>query len=173
MSQFKSNSVIHVDIQPEAGLVIFTVQGQPDALRLSLDDIHPDMIRYAALHGLKQRVCDAAALDCDPETGRRPTAEEKYLEMQRIIEHLTSGTDQWRLNGTSGAPRQSLLLTCLREQFPTKPLEALQDYVKGLTAKQKRALLTSEPLASITSRLRRESAPNGEAIAKELLAELS
>lgn len=171
MSQFKSNSVIHVDIKPEAGLVIFTVQGQPDSLRLSLDDIHPDVVRYAALHGLKQRVCDAAALDCDPETGRRPTAEDKYLEMQRIVEHLTSGTDQWRLHGEA-RPRLSLLLRCLIEQFPSKSREALEEYVKSLDAKQKRALLASEPLAAIAARLRREAQPNAEALASELLAEL-
>lgn len=51
-------------------------------------------------HGLKQRVIDGAALDADASGKVDPKA--KYAEMQRIIEHLESGTDDWNLKPSAG-----------------------------------------------------------------------
>lgn len=52
-------------------------------------------------HGLKQRVIDAAALDADATGKVDPKA--KYAEMQRMIEHLESGSEEWNLKPSVGA----------------------------------------------------------------------
>ena len=47
------------------------------------------------VHGMKQRVNDAAALDAGPDGKVDPRA--KFDEMQRMIEHLESGTEDWNV----------------------------------------------------------------------------
>lgn len=169
MATFRSNSVIHVDIDAEAGSVLFTVRDQGN-LELRLDDLAPGVVRYAALHGLKQRICDVAALGFVEEENRFATPAEKFAAMQALVEHYASGSAEWSVRGPP-QPRQSLLVRCLIAAFPAKSEADIEAYVKGLSAKQKRALLASEALAEHRERLAPKPA-DGEAVAAKLLADL-
>lgn len=53
------------------------------------------------VHGMKQRVNDAAALDAGADGKVDPQA--KYAEMQRMIEHLESGTEDWNIRPSAGS----------------------------------------------------------------------
>lgn len=53
------------------------------------------------VHGMKQRVNDAAALDADASGRVDPRA--KFEEMKRMIEHLESGTEEWNMRPSAGA----------------------------------------------------------------------
>lgn len=53
-------------------------------------------------HGLKQRIVDSAALDANKATGKTdPRA--KYAEMERVIAHLESGSEEWNLKPQAGS----------------------------------------------------------------------
>lgn len=69
------------------------------------------------VHGMKQRVNDAAALDAGADGKVDPQA--KYDEMKRMIEHLESGTDEWNLRASAAAGPAS---------FVTQALVALGTY---------------------------------------------
>lgn len=171
MTTFKSNSVINVDIDPVEGSILFEVR-DAGKLELRLENLAPTVVRYAALHGLKQRIADAAALGFNSEENRYATAEEKFRAMAGLVEHYNSGSPDWSVR-LAGQPKQSLLLRCLVEAYPAKSLEALQAYVAELDAKQKRALLASKALAPIAERLRAQAAPvDAQETAERLLAQL-
>lgn len=53
------------------------------------------------LFGMKQRINDAAALDAGADGKVDPQA--KFAEMQRMIEHLESGTTDWALKPSAAA----------------------------------------------------------------------
>lgn len=72
----------------------------------------------AMMHGLKQRIVDSAALDADA-SGKVNVAQ-KYAEMQRVIEHLESGSEEWNLKPSAGTTGPA--------SYVTQALVALASY---------------------------------------------
>lgn len=96
----KSNSV--VTVQQFDNSLQFDVIGA-DSIVLNMDKLHPDVLKRAAFHGMKQRIADAAAMSRNPETGQPATPEEKYEAMRALVEHYHSGTAEWSRRGLSGS----------------------------------------------------------------------
>lgn len=144
----RSNWVIAHQI--DGTVIKFTVK---DAGEITLDVAAvSDAVRQrAAVHGLVQRVSDAAAIPRDEETGKSATPQEKLAAMTRLVEHYSSGAVEWTLNregsgsgrGVSGA---ALLREALELWQPEKGAEAIGLWVKGLTNKQIAALIGSAEL---------------------------
>lgn len=63
------------------------------------------------VHGMKQRVNDAAALDADASGKVDPQA--KYAEMQRMIEHLESGSEEWNMRAAAPSGAASYVTQAL------------------------------------------------------------
>ena len=80
-------------------IVSFTVEGC-GKLAVSLGELNPAIVAYAALHGMKQRIGDAAALDRNKETGKSATPADKFAAMKQLVDHYASGTDQWNVRGS-------------------------------------------------------------------------
>lgn len=98
---------------------------------------------YAMLHGIKQRVIDAAALERDPATGLSATPEQKYMAMAAIVNHLNSGAEEWNIRGQARGPRVDaefeMLLEAISEVRQRDPAE-LRDWLKKKTATERLAL---------------------------------
>jgi len=60
-----------------------------------MDLMNPTLIDRAAVHGLKQRISDAAALPCNPRTGLPATPKEKFAAIVALVGHYNSGTSEW------------------------------------------------------------------------------
>jgi hypothetical protein len=107
---------------------------------------------YAALHGFKQRIGDAAAL------GQGSSLDEKFSAMAEIVDHLESGSDEWRLKAQAG---DTLLVRALLVEAEnlgkTIDSEVLRAKVKALSAGQQSALLGSERLSGIVAKLRADA----------------
>ncbi len=112
MSKVKSNSVITTEIDEAAGTITYTVLGA-GSITLHMDKVHPDNQRYAAFHGFKQRVPDAAALSRNPDTGKPASPAEKLAEMQELVDHYESGTPEWSRRREGGGATSSLLFRVL------------------------------------------------------------
>lgn len=69
--------------------------GELGRLTLDPDSVSATNRARFIVHGMKQRVNDAGALDAGPDGKVDPKA--KFAEMQRMVEHLASGTDEWNL----------------------------------------------------------------------------
>ena len=73
-----TNKTIATTVAPDGGLtgngsLRIDVVGFP-TLTMQLRDLSDAMVEQAALHGLKQKIVDAAALSRNPDTGRSATA---------------------------------------------------------------------------------------------------
>lgn len=108
----------------------------------------------AMLHGMVQRISDAAAISRDSETGKSASPQEKYDSMASLVDHYLTGTDEWSLKRESTAGRQSttglsgvsLLRAALAIQKPSLSPEKILEWTKKLTQKEVLALLASKEL---------------------------
>jgi hypothetical protein len=97
----KSNSVVTHSMQD--GNIVFDVLGA-GKLVFDLNKVSAENRARAMIHGFVQRISDGAARLRNTETGQSATPGEKLAMMQRIADHLMSGTTEWNLRA-SAAPK--------------------------------------------------------------------
>ena len=127
------------------------------------------------MHGLKQRVSDAAALSRNATTGKSATPEEKRVAMSELIEHYNSGTADWNRARRAGAraTRDSdavMLLAALARLYPERTEEQLKTWVEKRSKADRAALMLSEKIKPIIEELR--EAQGASADANDLLMDL-
>ncbi len=71
----------------------FTVGGQ--TVTLDMARVSQTLLERAIVHGLKQRISDAAAIPCDAATGLPASPEEKFAAIAALVEHYNSGSIEW------------------------------------------------------------------------------
>ena len=140
------NGVIHFNVR-DAGSVALDIGSLSDAVR-----------HRAMVHGMIQRISDAAAIARNPLTGLAASPQDKLAAMSRLVDHYMTGTDEWRMTGAGGGRRTNvdLLLAALTEYKPEKSPDELAAYVAKLEKKQVSQLLASDQLREIVARLRGE-----------------
>ena len=131
-----------------------------------------DAVRVrAAIHGMIQRVSDAAAIARTKENNYTVSAQERYDAMAELVEHYMTGTDQWRLRASERTSRDGLLLQALCEAYPNKSRDALSGWLKKQSQATRLSLQNDSPLISpIYNRLVSEQTDSvdGDALAGEL-----
>ena len=136
----KSNSVITVEVSPDNQRIVFKILGAGE-LVLELANLSDQVKIRALVHGLVQRVSDAAAIPRSTETGKSATPGEKMEAMKALVEHYNSGSSEWRLARVAGASEgRSYLLNALCELFPSKARAELGEGLKKLSAVERKAL---------------------------------
>ena len=160
----KSNSVITHAV--EAGVITFTVK---DAGECTLDmaQVHPAIREQAMIHGMIQRISDAAAISRNPETGLPATPEEKLMAMAVLADHYMTGTDEWRRTGTGGGERTSILFRALVNLYPAKAPEDIREWIKSKSKTELAALRNSPKVRAEIDRIAPKAGD-----ADEMLAEL-
>lgn len=158
----KSNSVISTEIAEQK--VLFTVAGVA-TLELELEKLSEEVFKRAAIHGLIQRVCDAAAISRNTETGQSATPTDKYEAMKELVDFYNSGTTEWRRtsSGAGSGENGGLLRKCLVKLYPEKTEERIAEFLKGLTRKEKLALLNTEAVKKIADEFRVKSTNSADA----------
>lgn len=139
-SKPKSNSVITYEPLYDNGVCVgirFRVRGQDKPLDMDMRKLHPTIWDRAAMHGMTQRVSDAAAMSRNPETGASATPQEKYDAMARLVAHYESGTDQWSVVRERGeGPRRGLIIIrALADVMKIASFE-VPDKIKALAVKR-------------------------------------
>ena len=138
-------------------------------LRINLRDLSDTIILHATLHGLKQKLVDAAALSRNPDTGRSATIDDKYAAVREVYDRLLSGNwNKGRGDGSSSG-NGGLLFRALCIMYPNKTPEALRAFLDGKTKSECAALRATPKIAAIIDTLR---APSGDVDTDDLLAEL-
>lgn len=126
MEKKRANSVITTTLVDDGKTLQFNVLGI-GTLDLDITKLHADILTRAAIHGMKQRVSDAAAIPCDPETGKPASAQEKFDAMARLVEHYNSGSAEWGVRVASGeraAPKEGKVITAMTTVYQTTPEHA-------------------------------------------------
>lgn len=121
-----------------------------NGLRISVNpDTLTDSIQHMALmHGLKQKLVDAAAISRNPDTGRSATIDDKYNAVREVYDRLLSG--QWNKvrDGGTGT-KGGLLFRALCMMYPDKTPDAIKAFLDKKTAAEKTALRNTARIASI------------------------
>ena len=113
--------------------------GNGEQLTISADQLSADILGQALMHGLKQKLVDAAAISRNPDTGRSATIDDKYNAVREVYDRLLSG--EWNKTREAGAGGSGgLLFRALCITYPAKTPEAIREYLAKRTAEEKTAL---------------------------------
>jgi hypothetical protein len=154
--------------------LVFTFADGQD-LRIDAGKLTNDIRHEAIMHGLKQKIGDAAAIGRNPETGRSATLSDKRAAMRAVVERLQAGA--WNAErGEGGAPAGGLLFAALVRMYAGKKSdEDIRTFLAGKDDKQKAALRKNPRVAEIIEQIKAEraaSGDDGEEPGAELLDEL-
>ncbi len=170
-NQTKRQAIIETEVNEVGNLLIkfptidehFVVD--PMGLRRAIIDA-------AILHGLKQKLVDAAAISRNMETGRAATARDKYEAVKEVFDRITSPEGTWNAIREGGGGAGNLLLKALFRYYQEKqPMEALKAKLEEYSDEQKAALKRNPKIAAIIVELQAEKADK-TIDTDELLSEL-
>lgn len=141
---------------------LYTIETSSAAMQIVLSDGTDIAIRFDGLsddirhalmvHGLKQKIVDAAAIPRNTETGRAAPDADKITAMRNVAERLQSG--EWNAKTGEGGGTRSLLARALDILYPAKAGAGIDAFVATLDKKAQAALRMSPKVAPIISGLR-------------------
>ena len=146
-----------IEVSVENGTLVLTFR-HGEVLRLHPETLNPEIQRAAMIHGLKQKLVDAAAISRDTTTGRAATISTKYDAVREIFDRITGENPSWNKPRAGGAGGQGGLLARAIARYKSVPAEAAKAYLDRLTDAQKQALRVDPRIATIINELRAESA---------------
>ena len=145
---------------------MFSVKNAGEA-RLPLLLVSQANLDRAVIHGLTQKVSDAAAIPRDTKTGKSAQPLDKLAAMRKVVEHFASGSENWNLAREGGGAGPSmdvkLLATELCEVYPKKTLDEMLKWVRARSSEERIALSESEGLKPRIERLRGEASKGVDA----------
>lgn len=150
----KRNNALTVKVEGRL-LTIDFASGK--SLSVSAETLSSEILDHAIMHGLKQKLVDAAALSRDPKTGASATIAEKETAVRDMAQRLSEGT--WNTRGTGdGGSMDGLLVTALCEMQPKKEPAKIREWVGGLDKSQQSAMRANPKVAAIIARIQTERA---------------
>lgn len=150
---------IEASIGDDGALILEFRHGE--TLRLHPETLNPEIQRAAMLHGLKQKLVDAAAISRDTTTGRAATIVTKFDAVKEIFDRITGAGGEapsWNKPRAGGAGGQGGLLARAIARYKNVEVSAAKAYLDRLTDAQKQALRVDPRIATIINELRMESA---------------
>lgn len=142
-----------------------------ETLALRGDALNADIQQYALMHGLKQKLVDAAAMSRNPETGRAATIEDKFQAVKAVYDRLLGG--QWNATREGGGGGSGgLLFKALCRMYSNKSPEQIAAFLAGKTDADKTALRKNPKIAAIIEEIRAETGKVANIDTDELLNEL-
>lgn len=139
-------------------------------LVITRDGLSQEIREAALMHGLKQKLVDAAAISRDPDTGRSATLDDKFNAVKEVLDRLMSG--QWNKTREGGGGSGGLLFRALVNLYPKKTPADVRAYLDELTDKEQAAIRRVPAVAAEIDRLRAESIKAGGIDGAAMLAGL-
>lgn len=156
MSDSIQKKDIEATVENDGTLVLTFRHGE--ILRIHPESLAPEIQRTAMLHGLKQKLVDAAAISRDTATGRAATIATKFDAVKEIFDRITGENPSWNKPRAGGAGGQGGLLARAIARYKSVPVEQAKAYLDRLTDAQKQALRVDPRIATVINELRAESA---------------
>lgn len=143
-------------------------------ITIGASELSPTLVTQAIMHGLKQKLVDAAAISRDTDTGRAATIDTKYNAVREVYERLLAG--EWnKVRSGEGVATGGLLLRALLRMYDgRKTKEELLAFIATKTDQEKAALRGAPKIAGIIAAIKDEDAARkGTGVdAEDLLAGL-
>ena len=114
-----------------------------EALTLKLEQLSPAIRHAAMMHGLKQKLVDAAAIARNPDTGRSATIDDKYAAVREVYDRITAPNGTWnkvREAGGGDTKVKGGLLVRAMMRLTGKDNAAIVAYINDLSKEEVAAL---------------------------------
>ena len=132
------------------------------ALRVTAGMLSADIRAAGLVHGLKQKLVDAAAISRDPLTGKPATIDTKYTAVKEVFDRITGANPSWnkvRGEGTGTTGAGGLLYRALVRLYDgVQTPEQVRKYLDGLNGEQQAALRGNKKVAPVILAIKAEDA---------------
>jgi hypothetical protein len=162
------NATINATNPMDQILSLMFSHGHEITIRMS--ELTPEIATQCMMHGLKQKLVDAAAISRNPDTGRSATIQDKFDAVYDVYTRLLSGQWNKTRDGGSGT-KGGLLFRALCMLYPDKTADAIRAFLDKKTATEKTALRNTKKIADIILTLKDDEGDDGDTDA--MLDELS
>lgn len=133
--------------------------GTGNTLDLTTNMLSTEVANQALLHGLKQKLVDAAAIGRNPDTGRSATMADKEAAVREVFERIIGPDGRWNKGRGEGEGNTGgLLLSALCRLYPAKTSTDLREWLGTKDADQKKALRETPRIATIMAEIKTERA---------------
>jgi hypothetical protein len=144
--------------------------GNGKTLELLASDLSTDIARQALMHGLKQKLVDAAAISRNTDTGRPASVDDKYAAVKTVFDRLLAG--EWNA-AREGQATGGLLLNALTRLYPEKTADALREWLAKKSDAEKTAMRKNPKVAAMIETIRAETGKAASVDTDALLDELN
>ncbi len=142
-------------------------------LSLSLANLSPEILKQAALHGLKQKLVDAAAIARDPTSGLSATPEDKYQAVKSVFDRITKADGTWNAIREGEARAHGGMFVRALMELTKQDRDQVNAYIEKLTKEQVAAMKKNASVLEVMQRMEREAAAEKGADSDNLLAALA
>lgn len=149
---------------------MLTISNSAGSITFDTERVSAEIHQRLAVHGAKQKICDAAAIPRDTETGRSATPAQKLDAMRTVAERLLAGEWGAERTGAANALHVPTLIRAIIEV--TSALESkVVEMVEGLDNAGRVKLRDNPRIAPVYARIRSEQL-GGDLDTDEMLDEL-
>lgn len=152
------------------GAVLTLAFSNGRAIELDAAKLSETMRAQAMLHGLKQKLVDAAAISRNSETGRAASVDDKFDAVNDVFTRLMAG--EWNATREGGGNAGGLLHKALLRVYPAKTAEQITEYLAKKTDAEKTALRANPKIATVINEIRAETGKAANIDTDALLGEL-
>lgn len=143
---------IAVNIDGQKLILTFANKKQ---ITVNAETLDADIVNRAVMHGLKQKLVDAAAISRNPDTGATASIVDKYNAVYEVYQRLLNG--EWNKNREGGGGVSGgLLFRALCRLYDRKTPEAIREFLDGKTKVEQSALRANPKIAAIIDEIRAE-----------------
>ena len=144
-----------------------------EQVSIAMSQLSPEIGAAALMHGLKQKLVDAAAISRNPDTGRAASPDDKWAAVMEVYSRITGPEPTWNKTREGGAGGSGgLLFRALVRLYPAKTADQLREYLDGKSDAEKTALRKNPKVATVIEEIRAETGKAANVDTDELLNEL-
>lgn len=158
-------STIMADVfLPKMTLTLTFINGKE--IVVDANTLSEEIRNQALLHGLKQKLVDAAAISRNLDTGASASVDDKYNAVKKIADRLTAPGAKWnegRAAGSDPSPTagvNNILLRALMK-MTGRDMEYVKAYLGNKTKEQRAALRKNPRVVQIMAELSAATVVNG------------
>lgn len=157
------NSTISADVFLPKMTLTLTFSGGQEIV-IDAGALRPEIQQMAMLHGLKQKLVDAAAISRNPDNGQPASVADKFAAVKKVADRLMSAEGQWnegRGAANEGAPKSNDVLLRAMMQMTGNSEVYMKDWLGNKTKEQRAALKKNPKVAAIIAELQAATVSNG------------
>jgi hypothetical protein len=129
-------------------------------LSIDINTLSPEIQKQAMLHGLKQKLVDAAAIARNTETGDSATAVDKYNAVKTVYDRITMPNGTWNAIREGVEKAQGGVFMRAVMELTGKTKAQLDAMLEKLSKEQIAALKKNDKIVDIMQRIEREALAN-------------